>query len=108
MRAIFTGGRDFSDIDKVKKVIKAFNIDFAIVGDCPTGLDAIVRELFLGAHDMVIADWGTHGRAAGPIRNRKMLEKSRLDPLIAFSGNRGTQNCIKTALGMGMTVLEVK
>ena len=41
------------------------------------------------------ADWNTHGKAAGPIRNGQMAEYA--DALIAFlySGSRGTANMIQ-------------
>src|ERR1700761_8081446 len=40
------------------------------------------------------ADWQTHGRAAGPIRNRRMLEEGAPDLVIAFPGGRGTADMV--------------
>lgn len=59
-------------------------------------------------HDCQVyeADWGKHGRAAGPIRNRKMLEHVEL--LIAFPGGRGTEDCIRAAHEQGIPVLRVE
>ena len=36
------------------------------------------------------ADWNTHGRAAGPIRNRQMAEHA--EGVVIFPGGRGTDS----------------
>lgn len=36
------------------------------------------------------ANWKLHGKAAGPIRNRQMLEEGKPDWVIAFPGGNGT------------------
>lgn len=38
-----------------------------------------------------VANWGAHPRAAGPIRNRKMLDLGP-DLVVAFPGGKGTAN----------------
>jgi hypothetical protein len=43
------------------------------------------------------ADWDKHGRAAGPIRNKRMLSHFP-DFVIAFDGDAGTSNMIEQAL----------
>jgi hypothetical protein len=50
------------------------------------------------------ADWKTHGKAAGPIRNRQMAKNA--EALIAlWDGNsRGTKNMIETATKLGLKV----
>ena len=50
------------------------------------------------------AEWKTHGRAAGMIRNREMAENA--DGLIAIWDGRspGTQNMIQTAKRFGLPV----
>lgn len=50
------------------------------------------------------ADWETHGRAAGHIRNRQMLVEGKPDIVVAFAGGRGTQNMINQARKAGVTV----
>lgn len=49
------------------------------------------------------ADWERHGRDAGPIRNRAMLD-TKPDLVIAFKGGRGTENCVRQAKKLGITV----
>ena len=41
------------------------------------------------------ADWQKYGRAAGPIRNKQMLDEGSPDLVIAFAGGRGTENMVK-------------
>jgi hypothetical protein len=41
------------------------------------------------------ADWKTHGRAAGPIRNRQMAEYA--DAVVLFPGGRGTDSMRREA-----------
>jgi len=50
------------------------------------------------------ADWSKHGRAAGPIRNRQMIEEGRPDHVLAMAGGAGTQNMISQAIKYGLTV----
>jgi hypothetical protein len=60
----------------------------------------------------VEADWATHGRRAGPIRNAEMLDMFPAGRLIAFpvGESKGTRGCVKMAMGRGMktSVHEVK
>ena len=54
------------------------------------------------------ADWTTHGRAAGGIRNRQMLVEGRPDVVVAVAGGVGTANMIAQARKAGVQVVEVK
>ncbi len=53
------------------------------------------------------ADWETHGRAAGPIRNQKMLDEGKPDLVVAFPGGRGTADMVRRARAAGILVIEV-
>lgn len=88
-----------------------------IHGDCPTGADALAqrwaeRQVDLRAPERFPADWNKHGRGAGPIRNRQMVET--LDPnrgdyvIAAFDGqSAGTTNAVNTARKAGLHVIEL-
>lgn len=54
------------------------------------------------------ADWATHGRRAGPIRNAQMLAEGRPDAVLAFPGGRGTADMVRQARAAGVPVWEVK
>ena len=51
------------------------------------------------------ADWSTHGRAAGPIRNQQMVDRGA-DICLAFptSSSIGTWDCVRRAKAAGIPV----
>lgn len=53
------------------------------------------------------ANWKKHGKAAGPIRNRQMIEEGKPDIVIALPGGRGTANMVQQARAAGIQVIEV-
>src|SRR5688572_16446636 len=54
------------------------------------------------------ADWKTHGKAAGYIRNKQMLEEGKPDLVIAFPGGRGTAMMVDIAKKAGVEVIEIE
>ena len=86
-----------------------------IVGCCPTGLDSFVREWYNDYNknnwsdsfpkiNVYHADWTKYNKAAGPIRNKLMLEAGKPDLVIAFPGGNGTINMIKQAKEAGIRI----
>jgi hypothetical protein len=64
------------------------------------GADRLAREWAEGMAIRVEtfdADWMAHGPAAGPMRNRRMLEEGRPDMLVAFPGGAGTADMVRQA-----------
>lgn len=51
------------------------------------------------------ANWATEGRAAGPIRNKRMLDEVSPNVVVAFPGGRGTANMVGQARDRGFEVL---
>lgn len=111
MRVIIAGSRDLHCYDVLLEMIEecGWNITEIISGGAK-GVDALGERY---ATEMNIplkiypANWEKHGRAAGPIRNRKMAENA--DALIAIARRtkdgymtRGTANMIETASKMGL------
>lgn len=112
-RIAVTGGRDFSNPALIRQTFSDIRLsmwDTIVHGGC-RGTDAfcecVARCEFGADTEKHSADWDRYGRAAGPIRNREMLE-SGIDMLIAFPGGRGTANCVKTAKELGILVWQVK
>ncbi len=113
MRAIICGGRDYSDDRKFWRHMEALNDQYdltcVIQGGAP-GADYFAK---CWADEQKIpvetyrADWGAHGKAAGPIRNRQMLREGRPDMVVAFPGGRGTTNMIKQATEAGVRVITI-
>jgi len=103
---IVTGSRDYEDSKKVygtlDTILRVHENILVKVGDCPTGVDLYTtnwhNETF--GFDPIIyhADWDTHGKAAGPIRNHTMVD-SGADLCIALplASSRGTKDCAKYA-----------
>lgn len=122
MRILVTGSRDLSDqlmvwdalVTNLKREPSSL-----VVGDCPTGADRFAREAWTrvdaiqvgvaGPLDVHVADWTTHGKSAGPLRNRAMVD-SGADLCLAFykqgAGNRGTKDCVRRAKIAGIPVIE--
>lgn len=108
MRVIIAGGRDYHNYEALLDAIVDcnFNIQTVISGGAK-GVDAL-GERYAESADVPLkiypADWEKHGRAAGPIRNRKMAENA--DALIALwdGQSRGTKNMIETATKLGLLV----
>lgn len=80
-----------------------------VVGDA-SGVDAYAFKWALEHGVMVTryaADWDTHGRAAGPIRNQEMVD-TKPDLVIGFpqGPSKGTRDCLRRAAGIPMLVFE--
>jgi len=109
MKICVTGGRAFTDVAAVFRVLDLLRPTHVAQGGAP-GLDAIARDWCAVRGVACVtypADWSLHGRRAGPIRNREMLSEERPDALIVFPGNAGTRDCKAQARAMGVLVLEV-
>jgi hypothetical protein len=82
-----------------------------IIHGAASGADTLAKKWARGNRcpdEAYYADWKAHGRAAGPIRNRLMIEEGKPDLVIAFPGGRGTENMKKQARAAGIEVIEVK
>ena len=108
MKVIIAGGRDYHNYDTLLEAIKEAQFPIAtVVSGGAKGVDAL-GERYASEMNLQLnvyeADWETHGRAAGPIRNRKMAENA--EALIALwdGQSRGTKNMIETAQKKGLLV----
>ena len=73
-----------------------------IVGDCPTGADAMALKYAKEnnyLYTVYNADWKQYGEAAGPIRNRNMIDDGRPTRGIFFRAkdSKGTADCLNYA-----------
>jgi hypothetical protein len=113
-RVLVCGGRDYIDsihvCDVLGRLHEQWNISVLIHGDAP-GADQRAK---MWARSMKIpevgypADWKTHGKAAGPIRNQKMLDEMSPDVVVAFPGGRGTADMCRRARAHGIAVIPVQ
>lgn len=111
MRVLVCGSRDCTDHVFVNRNLIDLGIrhcDFIIHGGA-RGVDTLAG-LFAKFFGMNVqsypAKWGEHGKAAGPIRNKQMLDEGKPDLVIAFlaPGSRGTKNMIDQATKAGVPV----
>ena len=106
MRVVVTGGRDFTDREWVEQILQCWPITELIHGGA-RGADALCAQYALRNRLKVrefLPDWERHGRSAGPIRNRQMLDEQP-DAVIAFPGGRGTQDLVRAARERGIQII---
>lgn len=109
MRVLVCGGRKFNDYDLLVLVLDAISITVIIEGEA-SGADSLARRYGVSKGIEVRrcpADWNTIGRAAGPIRNQRMLDEERPDLVVAFPGNKGTADMIRRARKAQVPVIDV-
>ena len=74
------------------------------------GADRLARDWAAARPDIqrfvCRADWASHGAAAGPMRNARMLEWGP-DLVVAFPGGRGTADMVRQARAAGVEVIQV-
>ena len=118
-RVLVTGSREWADHDSVTWALDAelrmHGAMTVVHGDCPTGADAIAaawaREAGSRGSRVTAephpADWGRHGKAAGPIRNQQMVDLGA-DVCLAFPLGRspGTRHCMRAAKKAGIPVID--
>lgn len=112
-RLLVTGSRDWDDWGTMKQTLldaraELGTDDIVLVHGDARGADSVAGWIWLDwglPVERHPADWGTHGRMAGPIRNRKMVGLGA-DLCIAFpiGDSRGTRGCIKEAERAEITV----
>jgi hypothetical protein len=112
-RILVCGGRDYADADRVAieldQLHRRHGIDLIIEGGA-RGADSLAREWAAtsGVACMTVnADWKALRRAAGPIRNQRMIDQGKPDLVMAFPGGRGTADTVRRAKAAGIEVVEV-
>jgi precorrin-6x reductase len=121
MRVAFVGNRDWTDKERISYVMEEYiliasEIDetLTVVSGGAQGADKLSEEVAkeLGLDTLIFnAQWKLYGKAAGHIRNKKMLVDSEPDLVIAFmkknNESKGTKNCISTAEKLNIPVIIV-
>lgn len=111
MRVIICGGRDFNEAESAWRGLDLLDHDMKIltvIEGGATGADRIGRGWAVARNKNVItvcADWDAHGRAAGPIRNQRMLDEYKPDAVLFFPGGRGTTDMVRRAKTAGVKTI---
>jgi hypothetical protein len=112
VRVLVCGSRDWTDYQAIRDRIRDLHDQHAgaleiLHGDA-RGADEMADHvaLMLNIDSLrFAADWKRYGRAAGPLRNRQMLDaKPHLVLAFQRNGSRGTQHTIDEARKRGIPV----
>jgi len=114
MRVLVCGGRKFDDARWLNRALDEAHattpFTLLIHGDAP-GADRLAA-LWAEQRDIMTApypaDWAAFGHAAGPIRNKAMLDDAKPDFVIAFPGRKGTRNMTDQARAAGVPIREIR
>ncbi len=121
MRILVSGGRSYSDRDAVWQALDFWfngreDEPVTVVHGGANGADRLasgwVRKRRSEGLDNVSeevhrAQWGKHGRKAGPIRNSEMVAAGA-DLMLSFPGGAGTFDCTSKAARAGIRVFCVE
>ena len=117
MNVIITGSRDWSDADLIWKtliLLRANDPAVQIVHGCARGADRIADQCAAKLRIPALnypAYWEDEGRAAGLIRNERMLRETNPVRVVAFKGDfsfamkrGGTEHMCRIARAAGIPV----
>lgn len=115
MKVIIAGSRDFTDEYEVHEAffdaLNQFKIkdskDIEIVSGGAKGVDKfgeIIAEAYGFKLTVFKADWKTHGRRAGPLRNIQMGDYADILVAIRKNNSKGTTHMINYMLELGKPV----
>lgn len=112
MVVLICGSRYMTSETKIKDLIDSLQFDDIVIHGGAAGADSIADRLAKERGLAVMqfnADWNRHGRAAGPIRNKLMLDVGAPDVVHAFpligADNSGTRNMMDLAEKAGVPVI---
>ena len=121
MRVLICGSRTFEDSAAIDAVLSGLEWyspggPFTVIEGGAKGADAHAGSWAKTngvKHEQYPANWGKHGKAAGPIRNKQMLDEGKPDVVWAFvdkplAESRGTHNMVLQAWDLGVPVRVVE
>ena len=113
MRVLVCGGRNFKDEAAVFQTLDQIGGVAHLIEGGAKGADTLARlwaNRNLGPDQLTTfeAEWRVHGKAAGAIRNQRMLDEGKPDLVVAFPGGRGTADMVRRAERAGVPVQKLK
>lgn len=116
-RVLVCGGRDLTGDEAAQLVATTlYEINEergpfeCIIHGCATGVDSYAEFWAKAWHIKACgfrAEWARLGKAAGPVRNQRMLDEGKPDLVVAFPGGRGTADMVRRAKAASIEVIEV-
>jgi hypothetical protein len=121
MRVLVCGGRRYADPICIWKTLDQIARDRGCIRLIIDGASDDVTGPYIGADYWANqwalargiptvrchAEWKQHGKAAGPIRNRKMRDEYKPDLVVAFPGGHGTEGMVALAEEGGIEVIRL-
>lgn len=126
-RVLISGSRDWVKARQIHQALDflylmtrgAYRL-LVVHGDCPTGADYFARvwveakraaghlDIAQEPHAVTRQEWRTIGPAAGPLRNKRMVDRGGYRVALIFNRNnsRGTQGCRELAEAAGIPILD--
>lgn len=118
MRVLVCGSRTWDHPHIIEAFVVGLNTltwwesgEFVLIHGDAKGADqaaaATVENESIATIEAYPADWDTHGKAAGPIRNQQMLDEGKPDLVLAFvdkplADSRGTADMVRRAKQAGV------
>lgn len=115
MRVLCCGDRNWTSYEIIRRELEKLDDFTVVIEGCAKGADSIsgwiARQLSYKVLEFP-ADWKKYGRAAGPIRNKQMLDEGKPDLVLAFhtdiENSKGTKNMIEQSTKRGIKVILIK
>lgn len=114
IRVLVCGGRNYRDRDAVFSALDRVDADRRIsevIQGGAAGADYLGNEWAADRkriRSTFRAQWAEHGKAAGPLRNQRMIDVGKPDLVVAFPGGSGTADMVRRAEAAGVKVLRVE
>ena len=117
MKLIVCGGRNYRLTRRNIVMLNWFHDNYGISELVSGGCEGADQDAEVWAESQVlpipirqfIPDWVARGKAAGPLRNQEMADYVGKDGLcIAFPGGKGTEDMIRRAIKIGMSLVVIR
>lgn len=113
MRVLICGGRDYRNRDQFFNTMDSLDQQYRVshvIHGCARGADHQAEVWGTLRNKEMLrfpADWNNLGRAAGMIRNKKMLDEAKPQLVVAFPGGKGTANMVQRARLRNIQVIQI-
>ena len=113
MRVLICGGRDFLKwhyLEGALDIIAAGTPITCVISGGAKGADTLAEYWAYQRgiqREIYQADWTQYGKAAGAIRNSRMLKEGKPELVIAFPGGKGTANMIEQATAANIPIIKL-
>lgn len=120
MRLLICGSRGWHNPEPIEAVIENYrkiaednDESLTVIEGDAAGADRLAKHIARRKRIDVItepAQWNVHGKAAGPIRNQKMLDEHKPDAVYAFRStgkSNGTDDMVRRSQAAGVPTFVV-